>query len=87
MADDFEDILNANNDGLQAEYLILTGAEGIEILVSVPHFSDHFITIETITEIVEILGGTNALLLYFAIISIVAVVYLAPIWFVQRKDK
>jgi hypothetical protein len=45
LADSYEDVLNPNDDGGQAEYLILVGGEGIQVLVSIPHFSARTITI------------------------------------------
>jgi hypothetical protein len=45
LADSYKDVLDPNNDGNQAEYLILVGGEGIQVLVSIPHFSARTITI------------------------------------------
>jgi hypothetical protein len=45
LADNYEDVLDPMNDGDQAEYLILVGGEGIQVLVSLPHFSTRTITI------------------------------------------
>jgi hypothetical protein len=45
LADNYEDVLDPANDGDQAEYLILVGGEGIQVLVSLPHFSTRTITI------------------------------------------
>lgn len=46
-ADDLEDALDWSDDGGEPEYLILVGAEEVEILVTVPHFSPH--TVEVVT--------------------------------------
>jgi hypothetical protein len=43
-AEDYADILDATNDD-GAEYLVLLGARGAQVLVSIPHFSDHTITV------------------------------------------
>jgi hypothetical protein len=45
-ADDLADVLDPDDDGLQAEFVVVAGAEGIELLVSVPHFSEHDITVQ-----------------------------------------
>jgi hypothetical protein len=45
LADSYEDVLDPTNDADQAEYLILLGGEGIQVLVSLPHFSTRTITI------------------------------------------
>ncbi|MHA1220902.1 MAG: carboxypeptidase regulatory-like domain-containing protein, partial [Candidatus Heimdallarchaeota archaeon] len=44
MADDINDILDPNDDGSHPEYLIVIGSNGVQLLVSVPHFSEHSIT-------------------------------------------
>jgi len=43
MADDINDVLNPNDDGSHPEYLITIGANGTQLLVSIPHFSEHSI--------------------------------------------
>jgi len=45
LADDYADILDPNNDNGSPEYLILAGGKGVQVLVSVPSFSSHTITI------------------------------------------
>jgi hypothetical protein len=45
MAKDVFDILDPNDDGSHPEYLITRGEDGTQILVSIPHFSEHTITI------------------------------------------
>ena len=44
LADDYEDVLDTTDENA-SEYLILVGAEGIQVLVSIPHFSVHTITL------------------------------------------
>jgi len=44
MADDITDILDPNDDGSHPEYLIVIGSDGAQLLVSIPHFSEHSIT-------------------------------------------
>ena len=50
-ADGIEDILNPNDDGSNPEYLVLSSnKDGTFMLVSIPHFSEHKISIEFIVE-------------------------------------
>jgi hypothetical protein len=45
LADNYDDIMNPDDDDGAAEYLAVVGADGVEVLVSIPHFSPHSITI------------------------------------------
>ncbi len=47
MADNYDDIMNPDDDDGGAEYLVVVGSEDVEVLVSIPHFSAHSITITT----------------------------------------
>lgn len=47
LADDYEDVLDPAGENLP-EYLILAGGKGIQVLVSVPRFSPHTLTITTL---------------------------------------
>ena len=49
-ASSFEDILNPDDDGIQPEYYVLSSEEGKFILVTVPHFSEHQLSIEFLME-------------------------------------
>ncbi len=74
MADDIDDILNPNNDGSHPEYLIVIGSNGAQLLVSIPHFSEHLITFlnlspEEIAQFIE-----YAVIAAFVLIIIAAVV-------------
>jgi len=44
LADDYSDVLDPDEE----EYLILLGAKGVQVLVSIPHFSSRTITITTL---------------------------------------
>ncbi len=81
-ADDINDILNPNDDGSHPEYLIIMGANGMQILISVPHFSEHIITISSV---IEAIGGATALVLYIAIFSILGILYIAPFFLVRKS--
>ncbi|HWH09466.1 MAG TPA: hypothetical protein VNX21_09725, partial [Candidatus Thermoplasmatota archaeon] len=45
-ASSFADVLDATDDGDAAEYLVLAGESGTQVLVSVPHFSVHTVTLQ-----------------------------------------
>ena len=47
MADNYDDIMNPDDDGGEAEYWVVLDSEVVEVLVSIPHFSAHSITITT----------------------------------------
>jgi len=90
MANSISDVLNPNDDGIHAEYIITIGTDGIEILISIPHFSEHEITISTlqpegpIDEIVESVGGINAIMLYLSICIVASVLFIGTIY-MRRK--
>ena len=78
MADDIDDILNPNDDGSHPEYLITVGINGTQILVSIPHFSQHLLSIfsEYVEEVVEEIMRYKEIAVLFAIgiIAIAAIV-------------
>ena len=75
------DVLDPNDDGLQPEYLPVevdaAGGKEFFILVSIPHFSDHQIIIQTLAD--------NPLLLALAATGAVAIVMVAA-WGMFRRD-
>lgn len=81
MADDYDDVLNSSDDGNESEYLIVIGSNGVQVLVSIPSFSEHTITISQISAAVS--DGTDkttaedntVILLVFAIIVIAIISY------------
>jgi len=85
LADDILDILNPNNDGLHAEYLLTIGTEGMQILVSIPHFSEHTLSIVSLSELVEEVGGIEVFLTYLFILIAFAVLTALPIIRLWRK--
>jgi hypothetical protein len=56
-------------------YIILWTEGEIYVLLYVPHFSEHTITISSLTQIIEVIGGTTAVILFVVIAVIVAVVF------------
>jgi hypothetical protein len=75
MADDIFDVLDSNDDGLDPEYLVTLGANGMQLLVSNPHFSQHEIKIYSSKGLVEAVEDITAVLVYIVIAIIVAVVF------------
>jgi hypothetical protein len=75
---------------LNPEYIIIstdcdTSNDGTQyIIVNVPTFSEHEITITSISEIIDVLGGTTALI-YYIIISIIATIIFAGSIQIRRK--
>ena len=47
MAADLTDILDPDDDGGQPEYWVVRDADGIQLMVSVPHWSVHAITVSS----------------------------------------
>ena len=85
MADNITDVLNPNDDGSHAEYLLTASANATEILVSIPHFSEHEITVYSAAgAVVEKLGGVTAVLTYIAICIIAAVLFVGAIYIRRR---
>jgi hypothetical protein len=78
MADDYADVLDPTNDDNREEYLILKGAKGAQLLVSIPHFSPKTITISTLPT-VPVGGLPNIYLVVVSAIVLIAVI-LAVIW-------
>ena len=79
IADDIDDVLNPDDDGSHPEYLITHGANGTQIVVSIPHFSEHEITIYSVAEVVELLGGITAVILYIVICAVAAIVFVGSV--------
>ncbi len=77
-ASDYEDVLNPNNDSGEAEYLLLKGANGAQVAVSIPSFSTHSIAIAQLASIPG-LGGIPLWALIGAIIG-VAIALMAAVW-------
>lgn len=62
LATDLADVLDPDDDGLAAEYVIVEGSAGLEVIVSVPHFSIHTLRVEGLgAQVVQALGAYGAL--------------------------
>lgn len=51
-ADDIHDVLDPLNDGVVAEWWIIEDINGVQVLISIPHFSIHKIELRTIGDII-----------------------------------
>jgi hypothetical protein len=86
LADGIQDVLDPNNDGSIAEYIAVQDPDGTRaIMVSVPHFSEHEITIYTLGEVVEAINFVTALVVYFAIIVVTAIFATVHMKFVWKR--
>lgn len=87
MADDLLDVLNPNNDGSNPEYTISIGANGTQIIISIPHFSQHHISISSaaIAEVIEILFDITKLVNYLAIAIFISIIYAGPVLYLRKK--
>jgi uncharacterized membrane protein len=71
LANDYSDILDSTDENVP-EYLILTGASGTQVLVSVHHFSAHTITVTTAAAAVSPPPSTTSPVLVIAAVAAVA---------------
>ncbi|MFN4133918.1 MAG: Ig-like domain-containing protein, partial [Candidatus Hadarchaeales archaeon] len=78
MADNYDDVLNPADDGDRPEYLILVGGQGVQVLVSIPHFSTRTITIGTMPTVP--VAGVPSFYLVVAAAIVLVVVILAVVW-------
>jgi len=80
MASDLIDVLNPDDDGIFSEYIITVGEDGLQLLISIPHFSEHNIVIYQLEQIVEEIGGITTLITYVLICSLSIVVFISPVF-------
>lgn len=76
IASNYSDILNPDDDDGKAEYLILIGSDGIQILVSIPSFSEHVILISEISAAAGTEEGTPGFELIVVLLAIVCILYI-----------
>lgn len=72
MADNLADVLDPDDDGAVAEFVLVQGSAGIDLVVSVPHFSAHTITVQGLAEVLPSLAPYGALG-GFALMAVAAV--------------
>ena len=90
MADDLKDVLNPDDDGSHPEYWIIYDANGTHILVSIPHFSEHEITVYSlapVTSISSVKVASDILLImavYIVICTIAAIIFVGSIGLRKR---
>lgn len=77
-ASSYADILNANDDAGVAEYFVLAGEAGTQVLVSIPHFSVHTVTLKS--------RDASSTPLYMIATLVLGVIVLAETaWIVRRR--
>jgi len=85
---DIEEFFVIEEDTVPGWLRLLT-ITGLYVLIRIPHFSEHTITITSIVEsvggVVEAIGGITAVILYIVVFAIVAILYIAPILFIEKK--
>ena len=86
MADSIEEVFEpANGEPVWAAMITEEEkGEEVTIVVAVPHFSEHTITISSIAEVVNII---TILLAYIAILVVVGLMIIAPIIHIDRKER
>jgi hypothetical protein len=76
MASNYSDVLNPDDDDGKAEYLIVIGSDGIQILVSIPSFSEHVILISETSGAVDSEEGTPGFEFIAVFMAIVCILYI-----------
>ncbi len=84
-ADNYEDVLDSTDDGDQAEYLVTKGGKGAQVLVSVPKFSTHTITITTLPT--QPFGGIPPIGLVIGALVAIAAVTVGIVWYRIRQAR
>ena len=79
-ADDFPDSLRSDDDGSLPEYFVVDNY----VIISIPLFSEHTITIQTI---IEAISGTTAIILYLAIAIIAIILFVGIGEFTKRYQE
>jgi len=87
MAYDLNDVFDLD-ESEDPEYIITQGANGSQIIVSIPSYSTHEITVyniqATIEGVIETIGGINVLIIYIEICVVAAIVFIGTIQIRKR---
>jgi len=76
-ADGFLDIIDSSDDGSLPEYYVIYEQNEVFVLVSLPHFSEHTITVYSL---VEAIGDVTSVALYVMICIIAGIVFLSRVF-------
>jgi hypothetical protein len=88
LADDISDILNPNDDGSNPEYLVTYGSNGTQVLVSIPHFSVHTISISNVGSQFAAKDVVDEIQQNKEIVTVIAVlIIIIAVFFMLRKGK
>ena len=79
-ASSYADILDPNDDDGVAEYFVLAGEAGTQVLVSIPHFSVHTVTLQQ-----RPVDGTSPLYMY-ATLMLAGVLVVETVVLVRRRN-
>ena len=83
LADNITDVLDPNNDGSNPEYIITFSKNGTQLLVSIPHFSSHKISVFK-KSLIDVAASPNILFISAAFLIII----LAAVFMInKRKDE
>jgi len=74
--DNLYEVLNSTNN-FEAEYFVMQGEDGIEILVTIPSFAEHTITIYQVVETISIV---LVVVIYASICILGATAFISPIF-------
>ncbi len=78
MASDYDDVLDATNDGGNAEYILVFGSDRTQVLVSVPSFSVHSISVAQLPTVPS--SGTPPLWILMVVGIGIVVVMVITVW-------
>jgi len=88
LAENISDVLNPNDDGSNPEYIITYGANGTQVLISIPHFSQHEINLlsqESKNLINKAEDLFSKLVYYILTLVVFLFIYLGPVLYIQKK--
>jgi PKD repeat protein len=87
LADDYDDVLDPTDDGDKAEYLVLLGDNGVQVLVSIPRFSTRTITIAALPTVPTVEAPPPYILIVAALVIMVVLVVIIwrYLWVGARK--
>lgn len=87
MATTFDDVFNLTSSESEPSWVAVVANNGVTIVIHVPHFSEHSITIQSIAEVVKTFGGITAIIVYVVVIMIFALITAIPIVRLLKKTK
>jgi len=75
-----------SEDNTETNCIILEDDNGKKVVViNAAEWSEHTITIQTISQVIEAIGGTTAIIMYITTFAILGVLYFAPFFLVRKR--